>query len=304
METILVFLVLCDVITGINIILHSYGCHLLGRRRLLNHQELFILNLSVIELLKNTINFIMSFYHFVDPLITIPKLLVHVLSILGLVYSSGLLLLFFLFMIYITFDRLLRTALGIKYHIYVTKHRVRMLIRVSWLLAPMYSGSCTVVYVYREDANYDMESFLYPSAVCNCICLVVFIFTYSFIFVKLIESRRRLQKQTTTQRFGGHRKARFRVCFLLITTFLVFNTIPTLIYLYISANGETSEYFVVTVYIFYSISDTADACIYILLRQSLYGHLTRIFKTRRKKKDGNNIFHVIKMNPRNSETAF
>lgn len=276
------------VITCTNVLLHSLGCFLLLKKRIDDTQELLILNLSASEILKNLVNLVTSVYNLLRiNNVVIPVIITDILRYVALIYYSGISLVFVLFMIYITSDRLVRTILGGVYYLYVTEKKARNVIKATWIVALLVSIGVCVSYHY---APFGETPFLYAYASGNCIHLLLAILGYTVIFIKLRESRRRrirISSDVTTARRNEStyymgpdmfRRSRFYVCILLITSCLILTTIPTLVQLtlHIHYDNHVPLIYGEIIYTSYSLSDTADACIYILLRKSLRKRLFRL----------------------------
>ena len=134
------------IVNTVNIFLHSLGFHLLWCLKRKCVQEIYLLNLSLTELLKNIVIF----------LTTVPDVLtlsdnawvvideIHIY--IGVVYDYGIMLSYYLTLFYITLDRYLGTALTITYPAYWNVTRTKYLVIITWILAGCICISLSVLY--------------------------------------------------------------------------------------------------------------------------------------------------------------
>ena len=265
------------VLSLVNLVLHTTGCYLITCQGVLNVQHMLILNLSITEILKNIINVSDCTRYLLRHFFTIPMVVDDIFHYVTIIYDCAIYLLFYLFMVYITIDRLLRTLLNVKYPVYITFARTKYLIIGSWLVAIITCVSLSLVGKYTRFFIDDI-SMSYAYTVLDFSYLILAVLTYSSIFFKLMQSR---IIQTPVRPHGTStgcrsnisetfQKSRFYVCLLLISSFLVCNTIPGLVYIFVILfDGKLPRQVSITLYACYILSDTTDACIYIFLQRSL-----------------------------------
>ena len=261
-----------------NVALHSTGCYLLhstikkGRGYI---QQLFIMNLSVSELLKNLLKLFRYTIQLTGLFYTLPQALNVAVFYVRLNHIWGVYMLSYLSMLYITADRLLATTLNLKYKLYITELKAKVLVVFSWVVVLLFSFSLSILHHTTGFVidNIHAASFY---AVSHIFYTVLAIFTYLSIFGKFTRSRRLLSEKDGHEKteicrnkqgtFDAFRHSRFFICVLIITSYLILTVIPGLVYIKLKTRSSLMKY---SVHICYILSDTVDACIYIFLQRTL-----------------------------------
>ena len=180
-----------------------------------------------------------------------------VCSVAGLVWCHVFIML--------TVDRFLRVYLNIKYPIYVTEKRVKVVIFLSYFL-----GICYLILLSLVGSSYWKEKiwYSYVSPIYMTILILVFLFTNLYIYLKIRAGRSSLQGQPTNQR----QNIAIIAPFLIVATFFVLIVIPNGVLL---ALGQTSKlaydnpYALQISSLLLFINFTVDALIYILIHNSI-----------------------------------
>ena len=226
-----------------------------------------------------------------------------------IVQFTGVALIFYLVMIYLTFDRFMEIALNIKYPLYWSRKKANRLLIATWII----SGTvATIVCLARGLVNFNWEPYVYiyffPTM--EIAFLVLAITTYSFIFKKFRttrifpaltsttdplpvpstveredeipdpkQSRKSMAHQERRRRRSSiyiFRRSKFFIPALLILTFLVFMASADLALMFATVTGQrVSEELTSFVFISYAISNLCDAVIYIFLQKDVRGLLYR-----------------------------
>lgn len=263
----------------VNVILHGTGTYLLlSLYESCRHkvQQIFLITLSICE---GTINLIEAFKS-VTTFITLSEkdsnIMTEVTNHVLILQFCGISFVYYVDMIYITVDRLMEIFLNIRYPVFWDETKTKILTGITWFIGLI---TFIVVSLLKHYNNFDWEDaffkFFYP--VLEFAFLIIAFFTYGFIFHKYKQTRiipavtvnnNKIQKRrrSTVDIF---RKSRFYVPLLLILTFAVFMIGADLTYLFVVTLGDVSEETATFVYngcfISYTISNLADAYIYIFM---------------------------------------
>ena len=270
-----------------NVFVHGTGSYLLGciyKQGKRSAQKIFIINLSVCELLMN----LMECLRRILELITLSGKQSNDTSefqdYLLIVMFTGVSFVFYMDMIFITVDRLLNVFLNARYRIYCNQRKAKCLLAITWLIGFITCLSVSLIHYFTE---YGWEAFFfryfYPTVELSFIILAIV--TYLFIF-------KQYQKSLRIPSHGGSRKnqhdkqhesavqvfrmSRFYVSILLITSFIIFMLIPDLVYLFygVLQNNESST-LLACCWISYAVSNLIDGWVYIFM-QSTVKSLLRI----------------------------
>ena len=222
-------------------------------------QQLYLLNLSAVELIKNL------FFLVFCVSIVVEFQLPH--TIMWLCYSC-IDLIFILVMTIITADRLIASLLNLQYAGTFTPFRAKITIFCAWfvsfILTPSMFGILYAAHGFTalDDAVSYTHKFIFPTL--YVLYIVFASITYLIMFMIFVRSRRRSSyaQQSAFQLFTH---SKFYVALLLIASFLLFSVIPMLIKsgmrLKIIAQNQNVDN---VMNICFYISDTADGIIYIL----------------------------------------
>ena len=269
----------------INIILHLTGCYLLnniyhnGNRTV---QQLYLINLSIIEATKNVGYLIWN----VSVIIYLSKYSISSMRIasdvkyyLIPVIITGVYLSYFLAMTYLTVDRLLHVLLHMKYSMFWTINKARKLLIVTCMVNFTISVTFALTFYFtRSDRSYGLivkkMFYIYIPTVLYTIFLILAVVSYIIMFLKFANSRRvttERDPEDPRQSLGRiFLNSRFFISIMLVLSYLILMIIPSLIRTFYFITG-TRVPKLVNVYIDISItlSDTADGIIFIFMNPSV-----------------------------------
>ena len=261
-----------------NVALHGFGVYILtclynqGQR---NSQNLFLINLSISEILIglfDCFNRIPDLISVSDDILTIINTINNYITIVAF---TGIAVVYYMVMIYITLDRLLNILLSLRYRIYCTETKAKNLLQVTWIVALLI---CTSISLTHHFNGYIWQTtffmYVYPTFDFGFITLALI--TYVFIFFKYRKSRRiysQSSRQPNIKRestFKIFRKSNFFVAVLLILTFVIFMLIPKIVYLFYGIVGNNeSDTLSAICDVSYGISNLADGWIYFFMQKSV-----------------------------------
>ena len=262
----------------LNVLLHTLGLYLLltiyknGKNE--TPQQLFLIHLTVCEILINFFGILRG----VDDIISestncgeIDSLLVNVNEYVMILSFTGVSVVYYITMIYLTVDRLADILLNIKYHLYWDTRRTNVLMCITWIAGLLLSGIISLLYKFT---GFEWENVFYKYflPILNFSFITISLVTYVCIF--------RIYKRTHDTKWGQRgtrralsswqvfRRSRFYVSVLMILTFLVFMVIPDLSYLFLVVirGDKTRDFLLLCCYISYGICNIIDAWIYIYLQ--------------------------------------
>ena len=264
-----------------NIILHGSGFYLLlclynrGKR---SPQRVFIMNLSLVELLQNICRLSVHITSTLIPSENSSKNSAGSVALwyMILITNSGIYYLCFASMFLLTCDRLLCIWLSVRYPTYWNLKKTFTTIGSTWVFCALIAVTI-VLYAYCVvqpwDSVYNNLLSRYITTALFTIFLVFAIFSYSVMFLKFLSSsrntstRNKRSKHTILYTF---RHSKFFISVMLVSTFLVLMVIPNLIntVLKISGNVDTTiaNSLDLCINVCVALSDTADGLIYVFLQ--------------------------------------
>lgn len=260
-----------------NVILHGIGSYLLTciyRKGERSAQKIFIINLSVCELVMNLMECIrrtIELYKLADSLSHTANEFQHYLLI---VIFTGVSFVFYMDMIFLTLDRLLNIILNFKYPIYCNESIAKYLLFVTWIIGAMISLSVIIAHYVIE---YTWESFFfkyfYPTLEIAFILLALGTYVVIFRYYRKsleIQFKNKKYSNNETEDSNVFRISRFFVPILLIASFIIFMLIPDLVYLFYGILGKNeSKTLLACCWISYAISNLLDGWIYIFMQKSV-----------------------------------
>ena len=272
-------------IDTINIILHLTGFYLLinnynnGNKTV---QKLYLIHLSIIEATKNfcyLIGNVPVIIHLSRYSISSRRIAYYIDYYIMAITTTGVYLSYFLAMMYITVDRLLHVLLHMKYSMFWTINKARKLLIVTCMVNFTISATFALVYYFIRDDNFMatiMENIfnIYVPTVLYTIFFILAVVCYIIMFLRFAQSRR-----ATTQTDSDSPQqslmsiflnSRFFVSIMLVTSYLIFMIIPSLIRtFYYIADAHMPHILFDYINISVTLSDTADGIIYIFMDRSV-----------------------------------
>ena len=259
--------------------LHILGSYLLiyqYRNGVQNPQQLFLINLAATESIINFLKCLSSILYMASPTaLYIQQCQPYVRTLRGYGFNS----VYYLTMIYLTFDKLFDIILNIKYPLYWNEKRTSNLLKVTWTITITTAITISIIYHYT---GYDflgiLDMYVYP--IFDFVFIIVAILTYGFIFHQYKETRMPPTQNTSNiaspSAFQVFVKSRFYIPVLLISTFVVFMAIPEMIHLsFVYMERKPGVTMKTTLKIFWSFSYLGDAIIYIWMKPSVKKLLMR-----------------------------
>ena len=164
----------------------------------------------------------------------------------------------------ITLDRLLLVFLDIKYQIYCTERRAKIVVVTIWILCIVASGVVCILQVYSIQY---IDSLLELFAVLSITFLMFVVITYSVIFYKFIQTRHSPHGESESRSctmgvmklLRLFRNSRFFLSALLIIAYVILFVVPSfLFHVHKSARRLRIMWFST------ALSYMVDAVIYIL----------------------------------------
>lgn len=292
----------------VNIIFHLTGAYILIHLYRNGHktpQKIYLVNLSLIEIVKNLllitydILVCMNYFHFHEYAIHV------VVPYLTIIYENGVAYHYYIAMFLLTLDRLLATVLNIKYPIYWKPRRAMVIIFcVTTFNVIMCSGTLISYVLLGEEKfkTYGIRKILttYVAITLNLVFIALAISTYSYMFYTHIRSQRYFTDiddvTSHVTAFSIFRRTKFFVSILIIISFIVFTVLPDLIFGIhgVRTNNKHISYaFRVYLLISFSLSDTVDSVIYIFLQKSVRDVLFTKLECFRRRNEEDQIIHVV-----------
>ena len=237
-------------------------------------QHILLINIAATEGVLNMLRVVYLFLilqgvHFPEPHVRVTN--VNIASVFG---ATGIHYIHHLGMFYLTFDRLLLVIFPFKYNNYCTRGRAKKLLACTWSINLLLSLVLSVVLKYVGYSCFNVVTydvmFTYIPAFFNVVFLLFALIVYSLMFIKFSKSSRTTKQETNgrTSLWNVFKRSRFFVSLLLISSCLVFNVVPRLVYSFILINDPAVAYnsFFAYVSISVAVGDTADSVIYIFLQ--------------------------------------
>ena len=180
--------------------------------------------------------------------------------------------------------------LSLKYSMYLTVERTRQSLYFIWSIG----CAMTVVLVICNKFIgrwYVKVEILYITVVFSALFIVVAVVTYAVLFWKFWSSRQLANRPSHSNQdqvnsvsmFQTFLKSRFYVSILIFLTYLLFNTIPYIIYIPFyedwAADKESDARSVIVILL--HLGYTADALIYIFLQRDVYRQLFAFLRCNR-----------------------
>ena len=261
----------------VNAIIHTLGCYLLIRQYKDGKdtpQQVYLINLALAESTQNFFSAFMSpFFCKMDLLKNAVYAIDKFQETFVIITVVSVNLVYYMSMIFITFDRLLEILLNIKYPLYWNVCKSKYLILSTWLTSAVVCIICLVSYTIDGFDYYPYVWYVYLSA--DFIFVFTALITYIFIFRKYRQTRVHPSRNISNQRgiFHVFRKSRFYISVLLITSFLCFKVTADFLFFFARVIVHEEEgdvgHLGMLVFHLWAMNDFVDAWIYIFLQKSV-----------------------------------
>ena len=195
----------------------------------------------------------------------------------------------YLSMVGITVDRLLNILLHLRYPMYFNISKSKRLATFTWIIGIIICSCVSLTYKYCM-FHWENFFFLYVYPIIDLVFIILGMLTYALIFQKYRRSYV-LQKQVVQpsrlkifQRasykdapeepksiFEVFIKSQFFIPVILILVFIIFVTIPDLVYLFcgMNAHDELKNKYLAWCGISYAVCNVVDAMVYVFLQQNV-----------------------------------
>lgn len=189
-------------ISFINVIVHSIGLYLLlciQKNYDENVQQIYIINLSVVEIFGNILWFISDLNKFIvfDSITPYPYI-TQVNDYVSFITCTVFLFVYYMSMVLITIDKSLEIFLNIKYTLYCSALRAKYLVYLTWMLGCFFCiGIILACKIYGLQYQLPFIKFVYPAFDIFLILIVVICYSYIFHRYKATRSHP-FQRQDST----------------------------------------------------------------------------------------------------------
>ena len=227
-----------------NVFLHSLGFYLtlfLHKNGLKGAQQLYLIHLSVCELIMNILEMLRRLCHLIPFTPHTHQYAQHVQYYIMIVLYTGITPVFHAILIFLTVDRLLTVALSLKYSAFWDEGRAHRLVIGTWAVGLL---SCVCVGAAYHEYNFNWKNiffkFVFP--MFEILFPILASITYSKLFNKHRKSyrmsrqvrhcrarRNAVRKVTTGLRVFW--KSRFIISVNIIVCFVLFRLAPTFVYM-------------------------------------------------------------------------
>ena len=271
----------------LNVMLHLCGCLLLiflYKHDNRTTQQLVLINLSFIELIKNLlIIFITLLHSSVDETIQL------ISKIFVVFVHTTILFVYYMTMYFLTLDRLLAACLNLKYAIHCTIARVKFLLMVTWLLGITLGICCSTLSYHNIIPFHYLPYAMYVYVTISAGFTILAVVTYGVLFCEYknsiqIHTGNFIEGSGNTPRniFTVFLRSNFYISIILIASFIVFRVIPDFMNLIYGFSYDIvhpgNGMFAFLVGFLYGSSDLIDALIYIFMKKNVRGLLITTLK--------------------------
>ena len=264
--------ILCSALTILSafaILLHALGLYLLHKPNSLEvNQKLYLIQMSILEILLIVCQNITIYSK-----IFVKNTLFHEYASLisyavGLSWNNVLIML--------TFDRFLQVYLNIKYMLYITERKTKIIIFFCYLVGICFGLLLTVLNVMLYSGAGIMRSYFYP--MYGTILVIIFLVTYLYIYKRIRVVRITQRVQSTNHRRNRQRRGIF-VPFWIMFTFIIFILVPGTIFVFVFDTLKYEKYMPYIWRLFWSIGFISDALIYIIFNEPMRKIFLRLINT-------------------------
>ena len=274
-------------IDGINIVVHALGLYLLlciykGRHK--TPQHLFLINLSISTIIKNTFYAYQDVSEIASLEISMSKTSQDVQTYVHYTFEAASYDYYILSLIYLTCDRLMITLFHVRYLTLWNLRKTKILLLCTaclsllvWLTSINILGKSDNWNIKVVEKNSDKIINIYLPTASNSFFVIFATFSYIAMFSRFRASCR----DSLSVRISSitiFRRSKFFVAVLLVTSFLILLVLPNLLRTIctmsscrlVPENGGFNFYFSISV----SISDSVDGLIYVMF----YAPVRNVFR--------------------------
>lgn len=277
-------------------ILHSFVIiiHIIGIYTILSiynqsrnkPQKLYLLNLCIS---RGCTNLLWGSFHMMTMLA--PERFCNIIRPYAMIVSGiGLNLVWYLDLLWITFDRLGKFILKLNYVYYWNEKKARYLLVFTWFLGVVSTVCTSLSYTYKwhDLDRWKMGIYEYFHMPMDLLFIIVSIISYTYIFRRIRRRKRRISavnaKSTRKRRQSiWYKKRIILIPILIIVIFSFFQTLPDLLEIVFDKN-EKVELVDKSCTLLYGISNLANAVVYVYhlddIQKFLIGKCTNLMRTR------------------------
>lgn len=289
-----------------NVILHSAGIALLisiskankrSPKRIECKQHIFLLNLSIAEGLFNLFEVIRIILYCLNSSET--RTIQTIRQYLLIVNFTAIWVQVWIVLFGMTIDRLLNIILELKYPTYWDKSKSKNYLLIGWCVSGCIGVSIATAW-HLSAFPWERIFFLYVYPIIDTAFIVLAITTYALIYKKYKDSQKfclasvvhhSMSPFTITNNktldylatkkacsFMSFLQTRFCIPIMMVLTFLLFITVPDLIYLILGVDRDLKKRNVVLAgcWISYAVGNIADVIIYVFLQPNVRQYFTDV----------------------------
>lgn len=264
------------VLNLLNVALHTIGtCALISLYTVSQErsQRMFLINHSICECTRHLLEIVMG----IPDLISLPSdhAMRSVNSYIEIAFISGICVVYYLAMVYVTLDRLAKIVLHVRYKHYWDINKTKKLIACTWLSGLVMCVVSTITStITTVEWDKIFHRYIYP--VTDILFITFSVATLTLIIRKYNRQKRMLIKRRGKKQFNRlavtrdkkkqylQFKGEFLVPACLIVTFLIFITLPDLIYFIVCViENNQSSLLKIAIWISYAVAAQIDACFYL-----------------------------------------
>ena len=242
-------------------LLHIIGiCLLFMVKTLPQNQKLLLMNLSAIEMVLNWLR--VAKYsivketetmdtHFLDPFF----IFMETLSVFSMRFA----------ILHIIGDRFLEVYLNIKYPLYMNSKRNKQILAIMWLFSIIFAVTRLLLYLFHSDIRNNVKFYDTTILILDLLIFTSSMATYLYFYIMV----RKIHQQNTTRKST---LKRFKVPFLVVLTFILFNITGTIMLTVASYCLFTEHVELILLHssIFLDIVGCiSDACIYLFIQKEI-----------------------------------
>lgn len=278
------------VLNLLNVLFHSIGAYLLismytaSTRKT---QQIYLINLSISECMINLLEMCRIICTLIPSTSSTLKQITEIRHYTLIVSFTGISVVYYFVMIYLTVHKLLEIELSIRYPLYWDERKAKYLLISTWIFAFI---SCATVSALHNIFDFQWQDpfFKYFYVPIEFAFIILALTTYGFIFFKYRQSQLKMPGgMVTTQSYRRRRstveifqQSRFSAVLLLIVTFLFFMVVPDIVYLFVAILYDIkSEILLTACWISYAISNLVDAYIYIFMQHDVRHKLWTVLRS-------------------------
>lgn len=266
-----------------NFALHSVGTFILIRLYRSTYEKshkIFLINHSTCECVRNLFEFTIGMFEVPYRLHqeTGLKRENSIRFYLERILNSGICVVYYLSMVFLTLDRLAKLFLQNKYRLYWNERKTKYLLFLTWflgLLTSLLTALTTIVVGLTWEEFF--HKYVYPLSDCLFIIIaiatvVLFISSYRMNRIELVgtpkANRKYISRISTSplpKRKTKDLENRYFLPISLIASYMLLIAIPDLIYYFIGVlHKNQSKLLKASVWITYSLANQVDACFYFV----------------------------------------